>query len=77
MSQRVLGGVSVASVPVGAGGASFGDVRSKAIYEALGLSVALGETREQFIQRALEALWKRGVNPEAPHLNLPPPGGGP
>jgi hypothetical protein len=73
MTEQVLEGVSLGSQPLRAGGQSFGRVRSNAIYDALRESVSRGETREQFMERAFEALRQRGVNPDAPHLNLPPP----
>ncbi len=76
MTNRVLEGVSVGSEPLASGGAvSFGQVRSRAIYDALRQSVQRSETQEQFVQRVLGALRKAGVDPDAPHLNLP--GGGP
>jgi hypothetical protein len=73
MTEQVLEGVSLGSEPLRAGGQSFGRVRSNAINAALRESVERGETREQFMERAFEALRQRGVSPEAPHLNLPQP----
>ena len=72
MTEPVAPGVSVGSEPLGSRGAvSFGQVRSDAILEALDQSMDLRETREQFQNRVLEALRRRGVDPDAPHLNLP------
>lgn len=72
MTNRVLEGVSVGSEPLASGGAvSFGQVRSRAIYDALRQSVNRSETQEQFVERVLGALRKAGVDPDAPHLNLP------
>jgi hypothetical protein len=72
MTNRILEGVSVGAEPLGSGGAvSFGQVRARAIYSALRQSTRPGETQEQFLQRVLDALRRAGVNPDAPHLNLP------
>jgi hypothetical protein len=56
---------------------SFGTIRSRAVYQALDETAAASGNREQFISRVRDLLRAAGVNPEAPHLNLPPatPGG--
>lgn len=73
MTERVMEGISLGSEPIGSGGAvSFGVARSRAIIRAVETSVARGESQEQFMQRVLDALRAAGVNPNAPHLNLPP-----
>jgi hypothetical protein len=72
MTNRVMEGVSLGSEPLGAArGASFGQVRSRAIYDALRQSVRNNETQQQFVQRIMDAFRRSGVNPDAPHLNLP------
>ena len=50
---------------------SFGEARSDAIYRALTESVAANETREQFLKRVLAGLKEAGIDPNAPHRNLP------
>jgi hypothetical protein len=74
ITNRVLEGVSLGAEPVGAGGASFGQVRSRVIYDALRHSVEHGNNSEQFMREVFEGLRRAGVDPVAPHLNLPPAG---
>ncbi len=74
ITNRVLEGVSVGSEPVAAGGASFGTVRARAIYQALRNSMARGDGPDGFLREVLAELRWSGVNPAAPHLNLPPGG---
>jgi hypothetical protein len=72
LSEKVLEGVSLGSEPLAArGGASFGQVRSQAIYDALRTTMGRGEGAERFAEAAAEQLRRMGVNPSAPHLNLP------
>lgn len=76
LTEEVMPGVSVAEEPAPMhGGASFGQVRSQAVYKALEEAMAAGETREQFGLRVRSILQAAGVNPDAPHLNLPGPVG--
>jgi hypothetical protein len=76
LTEEVMPGVSVASEPSPMhGGASFGEVRSSAVYRALADTVAAGGSREQFIGRVRDLLRASGVNPDMPHLNLPGPAG--
>jgi hypothetical protein len=71
MTNRVVDGVSVGAEPLGVGGqASFGSVRSDIIYNALEQAVSKNLTRQQFRELALRLFQRRGINPEAPHLNL-------
>jgi hypothetical protein len=75
MTSPVAPGVSVGTEPLPmAGGGSFGSVRSRAMYEALVESVNANETRERFFMRVDERLRALGVDPDAPHRNLPNPG---
>jgi HopA1 effector protein family len=72
MTNRVMGGVSVGAEPLGVGGrASFGSIRSDLIYDALDQAVFANEIRQQFRERVLTLFQRRGINPEAPQLNLP------
>lgn len=74
MTSPVFRGVAVAEEPFQMGERmSFGQSRSDAIYQALRESVKNGENEEQFIQRVLDKMGTSGINPHAPHLNLPPP----
>jgi hypothetical protein len=78
MTSPVAPGVSVASEPLPmAGGGSFGSVRARAMYEALVESVNANETRGEFYARVRRQLRARGVDPDAPHRNLPSAGGTP
>jgi hypothetical protein len=72
LTEEVAEGISVGAEPTMHGpSASFGTVRSDAIYRALSETVAAGGSRDQFISRARDLLRAVGVNPEVPHLNLP------
>lgn len=78
LTEEVMEGVSVSQEPAAMHrGASFGTVRSRAVYNALRDTTAAGGGREQFIDRVRELLRASGVNPEAPHLNLPAAPAGP
>jgi len=42
------------------------------IYDALRTSMENGYGLEEFMSEVLEGLLRAGIDPEAPHLNLPP-----
>ncbi len=73
MTNRVLKGVSLGAEPDASfGGGSFGGIRAFVIYDALRKSVENGYELEKFMSEVLEGLPLAGIDPEAPHLNLPP-----
>ena len=75
MTERVLEGVSLGSEPLAsAGGVSFGQLRSRAVYEALESTMRRGGGPEEFARAVAERLRALHIDPQAPHLNLP--GGG-
>ncbi|HEX5535139.1 MAG TPA: DUF4157 domain-containing protein [Actinomycetales bacterium] len=75
MTEQVLEGVSLGSEPLAAaGGISFGDLRSRAVYQALESTMRSGGGPEDFARAVAERLRALHVDPQAPHLNLP--GGG-
>ena len=75
MTERVLEGVSLGSEPLAsAGGVSFGQLRSRAVYEALESTMRSGGGPEEFARAVAERLRALHIDPQAPHLNLP--GGG-
>lgn len=74
MTERVIEGVSLGSEPLAAGGASFGQLRSRAVYEALESTMRRGGGPEEFARAVAERLRALHIDPLAPHLNLP--GGG-
>jgi hypothetical protein len=71
-TEKVMEGVSLGSEPLAAmGGASFGQVRSQAIYDALQATVQRGGGPQEFARAVADRLRRSGVDPDAPHLNLP------
>ena len=71
MTEQVLTGVSVGAEPLGAGGASFGGLRSDLIARALTDAANRGLTREQFGALVDQLFRGARINPELPHTNLP------
>lgn len=74
IAEEAMPGVSVGQEPTAEHlGQSFGRVRARAITQGLEETVAAGGNREQFIARVRDLLRTSGINPDAPHLNLPAP----
>jgi pSer/pThr/pTyr-binding forkhead associated (FHA) protein len=70
MTEQVMEGVSRGAEPQ-VRGESFGTVRAKTIYNALFGKNMEGASRADLLQAALERFAKFGIDPEAPHQNLP------
>jgi len=72
ITNPVAPGVSVGAEPIGSNlQISFGRARAEAIFKALDESNLANETRQQFRDRVMTNLARRGINPEAPQTNLP------
>ena len=69
----MMTGVARASDPLTAPGKSVATHRSKLTYAALRRTVRLGQGRDAFKARMRRHLERDGVNPDAPHANLPVP----
>ncbi len=69
MTQQVLEGVSVGMEPA-VSGTSFGALRAKLITQAL-QETAGSQDQAAFVHRVLELFRREGIDPGAPHLNLP------
>jgi hypothetical protein len=73
MTDRILEGVGVGSEPPAtAAGLSFGGLRSSVIHDALRRSMTRGDKLEEFMHEVFHGLRRAGIDPAAPHLNLPP-----
>ena len=78
MTEEVMPGVTVGQEPSSVHRlASFSKVRSRVIIDALEQTTAAGGGREQFVERVRDLLRAAGINPDAPHLNLPTTPAGP
>jgi hypothetical protein len=70
MTEQVLKGVGRGSEPH-TYGVSFGSVRAQIIFDALYGRGGRGGTRDDFGKAVLEGLERAGIDPRAPHRNLP------
>jgi RHS repeat-associated protein len=72
MTQPHAPGIATGAEPLRSGGAvSFGSVRANAIAKALEDTVRSGGTRADFDRLVRDYLRRAGVDPDAPHANLP------
>lgn len=75
LTDRVAPGISRGAEPTAyAGQESFGSIRAKAVAEALEKTTRAGGDRAAFLRNLDETFRRYGIDPDAPHMNLP---GGP